>query len=61
MPVHILFLFTVGHNALRWLIKAVTESILTPALKSLELMPVGLWACGPEGATCFSESHGFKN
>lgn len=52
MPVRILLLFTVDHNALRWLIKAMTESILTLCLKNFG---TNAWACGPEGAACFSE------
>lgn len=59
MPVRSLFLFSVGHNALRWLIKAVTERILTSCLKIF-----GTNACGPVGPRVphvLVRSLGFKN
>lgn len=59
MLVRILFLFTVGHNVLRWLIKAVTESVLTSCLKNF-----GTNACGPVSLRVphvLVRSLGFKN
>lgn len=59
MSVRILFLFTVGHSALRWCIKTVTESGLTPCLKNF-----GTNACGPVGLRVphvLVRSLGFKN